>query len=344
MIKRLLVLAVVLLAPALMFAQSVERDVLLTPDGALYTIESQLATDQAPATNLSSRLLLLTVQQGDRSDSIYVPASLTGGMHSSPSLAYDANTKTLFVFWVKMPNLMSSELLICSYKDGVFSEPASIDNAPFHFRFNLRIGITRIAVDTDAEGNVAPKPFLAVHAVWWDQSGYGESARYAIIALRDGVVSDIQVHDLLEYVDANDLGDVFAVPADYDREVFRHPGIFEEPGRAAIKVVFADWDRNRLHDISLTPITQNGVLHLPIGVHDGTIDPPGKFNREQSASISTMQISSSNTLVFYFEGDKKLQYLMYHNAVWSDLTTVPLGNNVSMETAVEALRKLGASE
>lgn len=344
MIKRLLILAVLLLAPALMFAQSAERDVLLTSDGVLYSIESQLATEKAPATNVSSRLLVLTVQQGDTSDVIYVPASLTGGMHSSPSLAYDANSKTLFLFWVKMPNMMSSELLICSYKDGVWSEPASIDNAPFHFRFNLRIGITRVADDTDAEGNVASKPFLAVHAVWWDQSGYGESARYAIIALQDGNVANIQIRDLLEFVDAKDLGDVFEVPSDYDREVFRHPGVFEQPGRASIDVVFADSDRNRLHKVTILPITLNGVLHLPIGVYDGPINGPQRMNPEATATVSIMQAPGTKNIIFYFEGDKKLQYLMYRNAAWSDLTTVSLGDNVSMETAVEALRKLGSSE
>jgi hypothetical protein len=344
MMKRILIFAVLLLAPALLLAQSADRDVLLTPDGTLYSIESQFATDKAPSTNSSSRILLLNVQQGDKAETIYVPASLTGGMHSSPSLAYDSTSKTLFVFWQKMPSLMSSELLFCSYKDGVWSEPASIDNAPFHFRFNLRIGITRVADDTDAEGKAASKPFLAVHAVWWDQSGYGENARYAIIALKDGQVSNIQIHDLLEYVDANDLGDVFALPTDYDREIFRHPGIFEQPGRASIEVVFADWDRNRLHKVDLMPITQNGVLHLPIGVRGATMDPPGRVNREASTSVSIMQSSSASSLLFYFEGDKKLQYVMYRGGAWSDLTTVPLGDSVSMETAVEALRKLASSE
>lgn len=342
--KRLLIFAVLLLAPALLLAQSADRDVLLTSDGTLYSIESQLATDKAPVTNASSRVLLLNVQRGDNSESIYVPASLTGGMHSSPSLAYDSGSESLFVFWQKMPSMMSSELLFCSYKHGVWSDPTSIDNAPFHFRFNLRIGTTRVANDTDNEGNVSSKPFLAVHAVWWDQTGYGERARYAIIAIHDGQVSAIQIHDLLEYVDAAGPGDIFAVPADYDREIFRNPGIFEQPGRTSIDVVFADWDRNRLHNVMLTPITQNGVLHLPIGVHDGTIDPPGQLNRESSATVSVMQAAGTNNLVFYFEGDKKLQYVMHRNAVWSELSTVPLGERISMETAIEALRKLASSE
>ena len=39
--KRLLLILALVLAPAALFAQVVDRDVLLTPDGTLYTIESK---------------------------------------------------------------------------------------------------------------------------------------------------------------------------------------------------------------------------------------------------------------------------------------------------------------
>ena len=43
--KRLLLILALVLAPAALFAQVADRDVLLTPDGTLYTIESKSAIE-----------------------------------------------------------------------------------------------------------------------------------------------------------------------------------------------------------------------------------------------------------------------------------------------------------
>ena len=71
--KRLLLILALVLAPAALFAQVVDRDVLLTPDGTLYTIESKSAIEGD-----SNRSLQLTIAQGSKSTVTTIPETLTG--------------------------------------------------------------------------------------------------------------------------------------------------------------------------------------------------------------------------------------------------------------------------
>ena len=82
--KRLLILFVLLLVPAALFAQA-DRDVLLIPDGTLYTIDSEANDGTAPAQ--VNHFLRLTVQRGTDTQSSIVPESLTEGLLKSGAVA-----------------------------------------------------------------------------------------------------------------------------------------------------------------------------------------------------------------------------------------------------------------
>ena len=58
--KRLLLILLVAIAPATLFADVADRDVLLTQDGTLYTVES--VNNDGPGD--ASRILNLTIQRG----------------------------------------------------------------------------------------------------------------------------------------------------------------------------------------------------------------------------------------------------------------------------------------
>ena len=186
--KRALFGLIFALLPIALAAQVPDRDVLLTPDGTLYTIES--IDNEGSSTSGVIRYLRLTIQRpNERQQTAVVPESLTAGIHWRPALAYDAASQTLFIFWLKMPNAMSSELLLASYASGTWHPAVSIDNQPYHLRYNLRIGIThKLALSDQTYGDV---PMLLIHAIWWEETGYGENARYAMFGVQKGLISAI---------------------------------------------------------------------------------------------------------------------------------------------------------
>ncbi|HVT46021.1 MAG TPA: hypothetical protein VMT00_16715 [Thermoanaerobaculia bacterium] len=340
--KRFVLALLVVALPVVAAAEAFDREMLLTSDGALYTIES-VRSEDTNLTTSASIVLLLTVQKGEEQRSLYVPASLNPGVHLSPSLAFDPTSKALFIFWQNMPTLMSSQLLFCSYENGRFSETTSIDNAPFRFRFNLRIGVTRQILDLkSADQAETLEPRLLVHAVWWDQTGYGESAGYAMLAIREGRVTSIHRHDLLDYItDTDTIPSV--VDDDFDRDLFRHAAIFERPGNSSVEIVFGNWDLNRFHRVVLNPVSADGVLRVPIGKQGPDIPAPRRFRREAAADISMLRGSGTDdSLVIYSRTPNALRYQMYRDGAWLEAVTVSLNERVTAEASLEALRRLAA--
>ena len=110
--KRLLLAAVLALLPAALVADVADRDVLLTPDGTLYTIQSVANGD-------ANRYLALTTVQDNKSSVSIIPETKTAGANWRPALTYDAETKTLFAFWIYTSNGLSSDTL----GDGSFGAP-----------------------------------------------------------------------------------------------------------------------------------------------------------------------------------------------------------------------------
>jgi len=175
--KRLLLILALALLPAALFAQPADRDVLVATDGTLYTIESRSAADS------DIRSLHLTIAHGNTSTETIVPDTLTG-TNWRPTLTYDSESKTVFVFWICAPNAMSSKLLFASYRDGKWSPTVSFGDQSFHSRDNLRIAITRHVSTLQADGTTyADAPALLVHAVWWETANGVEKARYALFTI-----------------------------------------------------------------------------------------------------------------------------------------------------------------
>lgn len=165
MIKRIVVALALCLAATVAVADSRDRDLLLTSDGTVYTVE--IANNEAARNGESSWYLVLTVQNGLKRESAPVPGSLVGGAHSNPALGYDAESDTLFLFWQQGENGgLSSRLLFASYQKGKWSEATTLDSVDWDLRRNLRIAVTRFIETGDASGKHILVPQLTVHAVW----------------------------------------------------------------------------------------------------------------------------------------------------------------------------------
>lgn len=347
MIKRLLLTLLVAAMPLVAFGDTPDRDVLLTGDGTLYTVESVFSTETAVAVSGSStRILTLTTQQGGESKTVAVPGSLTGGLHTSPALAYDSDSDTLFLFWEQsVNNRQNTKLLLSSYHGGKFGETAELDAADWRLRHNLRIGVTRKAEARDNKGNIISASQLNVHAVWWEESSSSEWARTAMITIVNGRVADIHVNDLRDFVDEQYLPR-YSVDGSFDSEVLRHPQVIESADHDTIDIVFGSMMTNGLERLTLKPVLDSRV-RITIGIRHM---PPPQFRGSNAVSAPISQVTAIATnhdhdrLAFYFTVNNKIAYTVLKDGRWTPVRSLAVDEHVTADAAVNAIRKLVTSE
>jgi len=346
--KRLLVSFALALFATAAFAQAADHDVLVTLDGTVYTIEQQFpsASSGIAATNF----LELSIQNGSETQHTLVPESLSAGYHFGGALAYDADSKTLFVLWIHMPSGMSSELLLASYRDGKWQPAVSIDDQGYNARKNLRLGITRRVSQLQKDGSYADVPALLLHAVWWGETGHGEEARYAMLPIENGALSPsaIELHSLEEFVPTSN--EPFnAVAANFNAEILRHPAIVSSPMQSAVDVVFGDTKTNTIHGVTLHPIADTRV-HIPVGIGGGgpgggkpmSLAAPPSFSSNWKGPISI--IERGDRLAFANAGETSLNYLTYANGTWSDVKSLAIDSRFPVEAALAAVDKMVSTQ
>ena len=327
------------------FGQIADRDVLVTPGGTVYTVEA-LTTSQAAAMG-STRMLVLTVQNGNEVSHLYVPASTSAGFHVGGALAYDSDSNTLFIIWTHTsPSLGSSELLVTSYHEGIWTPAISIDNELYYRRSNLRLGITRRVSQLRADGSFADVPALLLHAVWWEESGEGEGARYALLTIDKGALSSIETHSLGEFV-APDNNVYNAVDPTFNKEILRHPAIVSSPMQSSVDVIFGDIHSNAIHGATLRPIADHRI-HIPVGIGGGgsgkplNLAAPANFSADWKGPITV--IERADRLVFANAGETALNYIMYTNGAWSSVKAIAIDGHFPAEAALAALDKMVSTQ
>jgi hypothetical protein len=343
--KRFLICAILVLASTAAVAQ---HDVLVTPEGTVFTVED--AIPSSATSIVSTGILDLGIRNGANVNHVIVPASTSSGYHHGATLAYDSDSKTLFVLWLHMVDgVTSSELLLASYRDGKWQAPVAIDRQSFTSRTNLKLGITRRVSQLQKDGTYADAPALILHALWWDDSVKGEEARYAMLPIENGAVSQssIEVHALEEFVPAGD--DEYNDPKDgFNAEILRHPAIVTSPMQSTVGVVFGDTKKNTIHNITLHPIADARV-HIPVGIGGGGpnkpephIIAPLSFTGDWKGSINV--ISHGDRLVFSNSDEKSLSYITYANGAWSDVKSIALDARFPAEAALAAVDKMVSSQ
>ena len=334
--KRAVLVLALLLAPVALFAQSADRATVLAQNGTLYSVESRVA--EAGSAITSIRYLTLTIQNGQNVIRTNVPASTTGGNNWQPELAYDSDSDSLLIFWLRSQNtvLGTSELLFCTFQNGKWNAATAVDDVPYHFRYNLRVGVTRSVQVTDTgTGEARQIPGLTVHAAWWDESAVGEVGRYAMLTVEKGVVTDIYRRDLPDFINRAYLK-TFELD-DASREILRHPIVFESAAHDTIDIVFGDMVTNSIHRLTLKPVLDSRV-RIPIGIRD-TNYPAPKHRLSTDASLSSIA-TPPDRLVLYYKTNGAVNYLTYESGAWSNEKSIAITSEVSAEAAVAALRRL----
>jgi hypothetical protein len=345
MTRRLSLVLLTLFVPLWLHAGEVlDRDVLLTPDGTLYTVQTEWARDHSEITTSSPTVILLTVQQDGKSTTTVLPDSLNGGIAGAPVLAYDADSDSLFVFWQRMQNAFSSDMMLCAYQHGRWGDPTAIDSAGLHIRGNLRISVTQKFEQAQADGSTGLSSGLTVHAIWWDETGSGQFARYAMVTIENGAVTGIDTRNLLDFVPPEQQN-AYAVDATFNRELLRHPAVFESSTHSSVDVVFADWANNAFHRVTLKPVA-NGRLRVPVGSRSGGFGPPRNFVSDINGRVTILPNASSEKLVFYFPGkDSSVNYMIEGSGSWSTLKSISMSDNPTASAAVvDALRRMISSQ
>jgi hypothetical protein len=337
MIKKLLILALAL-APLAAFGNVTDRDVVLADDGTVYTVESAFAKDVPGLHTSSERVLTFTVQNGTNATTSVIPATLTGGWHVFPALAYDAQSRTLFVFWESARNnFNNTELLVAAYQNGTWDNATSLDSAHLAARQNLHIALTHSTEQNNPDGTVTQLPEITVHAVWWEDNGAAEWGRYAMITVDKGAVIAIDVEDLSKFASASATDPQPSVEA--AREILRHPAIAETRKHDSVDIVFGDMNAATLRRTNVRPTIQ-GRLRVPIG-RGGSLLPAPIAAIATATPVNT--ILTDDSVAFYYDDAKAantIDYLAFRNGTWSPVRSIALTDKLSHDAAVSALQRL----
>jgi hypothetical protein len=338
--KRLLLAAVLMLASTAALAQAADRDVLLTSDGTLYTVESITVGDNS-SNSAPTKYLQVTAQNGTAVTRDAIAETKQNGINTRPSLAYDAQSKTLFVFWIHMPTAMSSEIAVATIRDGKIQPAVTVDESSYHFRSNLSIGITRRVAQIQQDGSYLDVPALLVHAVWWEETGAGGEARYALMSIEKGQLSlvDGTSVPLKLYVPVDN--DVAPVSDKFNREILKHPAVLDNGTQDSVDVVFGDNRSNMFRRVTLQPHADARV-RIPVGAKPNPkIFALADFSANWTGPIVTMiSPTDPGTLLLANAGKDAVSYILFAHGQWSGVKSVPTGSNLSTEAAMAALSKM----
>lgn len=329
--KKLVLIAALVLLP--LFASAQEAVTLLTADGTLY------ALDQQKSASSNNVRLVLSIRGEDGIRREIVPATMSDGKHANAAMAYDPQSKTLFVFWLHHVGLLNSQLLVCSLDaNGNWSEAITFGQ-PFDYRENLRIAVTRKVLGQHAQLESG----LTVHAAWWETDTHtgNEFARYAVLGVENGILSEPVFLDLVGELpngELNQIGEPLA-----DMSVLRYPVLTPSAKQESVLVTFGNLATRRMHRLrvypTLPPAVGDGRIRIPVGRSEGSIETP-KFQVAANSSVQGIQGENNDTLALYVRDDDQLRYVLFRDGSWSDARAITLDGQITAPAAIEAIRRL----
>lgn len=335
--KKLIVLLALVFAPLLAGAE--EGNTLLIPDGTLYTVHHERSVDNPGAKASSVAYLVLTARRGDAIVPEIIPATLHGGAHFNPVIAYDAETGMLFAFWIHNPAGSATQLMFASRNaQGVWSEASSF-GAYNDRRENLRIAVTRKYEDENGESHNG----LTVHLAWWQFSfeTHEKSAQYMMASIHDGNVINMERLDLSAFVSKNAFSSD-EEEAEIDYAVLMQPLLVSSPKQDSVLLLFGDLETRTLNSVRVKPATKigtNGRLRVPGGKREGGPYRAPALNVAEGARVGGLY-GDANSMAFYTTENGKVRYVLLRDGNWTEQHTIALDKQVTEGGAVDALRRL----
>jgi len=336
--KKLLVAVALLFVPLLATAE--QSDVLLTPDGTAYTVAFERAEDHPDVVTESAAYLRLTARRGGEITSELIPATLKGGRNSSATLAYDSPSGMLFVFWIQNHGLLSNQLMFASRSaDGVWGPESIFGDGFYDYRKNLRVAVSRKFRDDDGSLHAG----LSVHLAWWElNTTSGKySAKYAMAAIRDGAIVDFSPLDLAEFVTPAENPSAETESQETPAiEVLSQPLLFTTPAQDGVVLLFGDLETGTLNQVRITArkVIGNGRLRVPGGRREGGYRAP-MMTANANSRVEGVYVDSTR-IALYLVDEGQLQYVLSNGKELSAPFAIPLDEQLSAASAVDALRRL----
>lgn len=335
--RKLIVVAALLFVPLLATAQ--QPDALLTPDGTLYTVQFERSEEHPDVVTEASAYLKLTARRGDEVTSEIIPATLERGGNHNPTIAFDAESGLLFVFWIQSQGMLSNQLMFTSRSaDGVWAPATTFGDGFYDYRKNLRVAVTRKFRDEDENLRAG----LSVHLAWWElNTTTGKhSAKYAMASIRGGEIADFTPLDLSEFVQPVVEPGFQEMQAPANRDVLSQPVLFPTPIQDSVVLLFGDIETGTMTQVRITPrkIIGNGRLRVPGGRREGTYRAPA-MDVPSNLRVEGVY-ADTGRIALYAVDHGKLRYVMMNGQTWSDQFSISLDENLSGSAAVDALRRL----
>jgi hypothetical protein len=329
--KRILLLIVIALGalPALA-AEAADRDVLILTDGTVYSIEAVPYED-----GVTSSLVLTRLAGGNTTTSV-VPES-TSGKNSLPTLAYDDDSNTLYVVWMRVPNAKTNELLVAGFSNGKWHSAIAIDSKPV-VRSNLSIRFTRQILTLRRDGSYSDGAALILHAAWWEKDPNGEGAFYAVMPLSQGLIQVPDVHDLADFANLSTR----APNSPVDEAFMRQVSLVDGPTLDSVDAIFADSRTDSFYRATLRPVAETRV-HITVGVKGPSLGAPKVLSFPWAGRPGTITSPDGQTVIFTNTTETKVSWVTYRNGDWMDVREIALSDKVTVNVAMSALSKMAQS-
>jgi hypothetical protein len=339
MMKKLAVFLALLVLPVIAMADE-DREILLTPDGTLYTVERAWSRDYPFVAAQSNSFLLLNERRGEQNIRYIVPGTLADGIHTNPTLAYDAESKTVFVFWQYSHSLMHSELYFSAFSGGNWTPELTFGSAR-NARSNLRIAVTRKVIVDGPDGE-SVLPEINVHAVWWefDSATGKQAARYALVGVEKGqLIPPAETYTLASFGEATNKQ---TPEPGFNADILKHPALFVTPTQDTVDIVFGNTETNAFHRVTLRP-TKPGLdarIRIPVGIKDQPLTGSPRFRTTSSDDRIAAFSGDADRVVFYLRESNAVHYVMYKNGAWAAPQAIALDAQVTSDAAVSAIRRM----
>lgn len=332
--KKLIVLLALLCLPLLASAQ--EGDTLLIPDGTLYTIHHERSVDNPDAKASSVAYLVLTARRGNEIVPEIIPATLHGGAHFNPAIAYDAETGMLFAFWIHNPEGGATQLMFASRNaNGLWSDATAFGDYNDR-RENLRIAVTRKYQDENGE----TRSGLTVHLAWWQFTfaTHEKSAKYMMVTIQNGAVAGMESLDLTKFVAKPDKN--AEETAQVDLRVLMQPLLVSSATQDSVVLLYGDLETATLNSVHIRPkIASNGRLRVPGGRREAAPYHAPALTISEGDRVEGLY-GDDDSMAFYTTSEGKLRYVLLRNGAWSEQHAIALDQQVTSGAAVDALRRL----
>ncbi len=283
--KLVLLLVAVAAAVVLTPAASVASSVALGDSGELYVAQAGTYGDLFPdgGQGIAADQPVLAIDiyaEGEPTQRLLVPDSDGPEVERSPSLSYEAGSRTLYAIWETQRAPTVSGLYLAGLSADGWSDPIEISGDISPLKGPPQVEIASEAYDAaeDADGNAIERTRTIFHVVWWEAAGATDEVYYTPVVLDDGVYAGW--NPVLRLNDFAGTAPAETPTGEVSRALLRSPRLSSGRDTRSSTIGFADGTARKFVSVEtrLLPAEIGRIADdlrtqiIEIGRHD----PPGK--------------------------------------------------------------------